>query len=164
MATTALHHLVPTPLRSSDHEDKKDTSQDDNDDSNAHKHSHPSLHLHRHAPTSDELRYSQQQTADTTSQKQHHLMPWHHRSSDVEKDHEAEKRRVAHLAEDLTGKAPMEIEEILKDPNEKPVGHASQSLTVDDFELMKTLGTGESLIILGSRMHLGSYEGLRNQQ
>lgn len=37
---------------------------------------------------------------------------------------------------------PLEITEITVDPQSKPVGHSSKVLKKDDFELIKTLGTG----------------------
>jgi len=37
---------------------------------------------------------------------------------------------------------PLEVTEITVDPQNKPVGHSSKVLRKDDFELIKTLGTG----------------------
>ena len=37
---------------------------------------------------------------------------------------------------------PLEVSEIIVDPQTKPVGHSSKLLRKDDFELIKTLGTG----------------------
>nr|POF07085.1 isoform 2 of camp-dependent protein kinase catalytic subunit alpha [Quercus suber] len=46
------------------------------------------------------------------------------------------------LAEWEANKHTLEPSEILVDPNTKPVGHSSKYLRRDDFDLVKTLGTG----------------------
>lgn len=46
------------------------------------------------------------------------------------------------LAEWEAEKRPLEFAEIHVDPQKKPVGHSSKVLRKDDFELVKTLGTG----------------------
>ncbi|EMC94181.1 hypothetical protein BAUCODRAFT_75293 [Baudoinia panamericana UAMH 10762] len=46
------------------------------------------------------------------------------------------------LVEWDSSKAPLEPSEIIIDPAKKPVGHSSKYLRKDDFELVKTLGTG----------------------
>jgi protein kinase A len=52
---------------------------------------------------------------------------------------QAEKDFVAHFAEQTRTLAP---EEIAKDPRNKELGHSSRCLSVKDFELIRTLGTG----------------------
>ena len=50
-----------------------------------------------------------------------------------------EKDFVAHFAEQTQTLPP---EEIAKDPRNKELGHSSRCLSVKDFELVRTLGTG----------------------
>lgn len=54
-------------------------------------------------------------------------------------DHENEKRKLAEWEAD---KRPLEPDEIVVDPQNKPVGHSSKHLRREDFDLVKTLGTG----------------------
>lgn len=49
-----------------------------------------------------------------------------------------EQEFVAHCAEDQSVMAPEQID----DERSKEIGHASRSLGVKDFELVRTLGTG----------------------
>jgi protein kinase A len=46
------------------------------------------------------------------------------------------------LAEWEAEKRPLEPDQVAENPNKKPVGHSSKYLKKDDFELIKTLGTG----------------------
>ncbi|KAK0312562.1 cytochrome c oxidase subunit 1 [Friedmanniomyces endolithicus] len=46
------------------------------------------------------------------------------------------------LADWEANKEPLEISEITKDPQKKVVGHSSKYLRKEDFDLVKTLGTG----------------------
>ena len=48
------------------------------------------------------------------------------------------------LADWEAGKRPLEPAEIAVDPNRKMVGHSSKHLRCEDFQLLKTLGTGKS--------------------
>lgn len=50
-----------------------------------------------------------------------------------------EKRR---LCEWDAEKRPMDYDQICVDPEKKPVGHSSKVLRYEDFDLIKTLGTG----------------------
>ncbi|TLD11482.1 hypothetical protein E2P81_ATG10358 [Venturia nashicola] len=52
---------------------------------------------------------------------------------------EEEKARLASWQADTK---PLEVSEITVDPQTKPVGHSSKLLRKDDFDLLKTLGTG----------------------
>ena len=52
---------------------------------------------------------------------------------------EDEKQKLADWEAD---KHPLEHDEIIIDPQKKPVGHSSKVLRKDDFDLIKTLGTG----------------------
>ncbi|KAF2725367.1 Pkinase-domain-containing protein [Polychaeton citri CBS 116435] len=52
---------------------------------------------------------------------------------------EQEKQRLTSWQAD---KGPMSPEEIMIDPQKKPVGHSSKYLRREDFNLIKTLGTG----------------------
>ena len=52
---------------------------------------------------------------------------------------EDEKTKLAAWEAD---KRPLEVTEITVDPQSKPVGHSSKVLRRDDFDLVKTLGTG----------------------
>lgn len=54
-------------------------------------------------------------------------------------EHENEKQRLSEWEAD---KRPLEPDEIVVDPQHKPVGHSSKHLRRDDFDLVKTLGTG----------------------
>ncbi|GAB7357323.1 hypothetical protein MBLNU459_g8283t1 [Dothideomycetes sp. NU459] len=65
----------------------------------------------------------------------------HHRreSRDVLRAREDEKNKLAAWEAD---KRPLEYDQILVDPSRKVVGHSSKVLRREDFELLKTLGTG----------------------
>ena len=54
----------------------------------------------------------------------------------------AREEEKTKLAEWEAEKRPLEPEEITLDPQKKPVGHSSKHLRQEDFELVKTLGTG----------------------
>lgn len=83
-----------------------------------------------------------------------HIIPKLHRSSQSKEEkrkesaaavaREEEKR---HLAEWEAEKEPLEFDQITQDPSNKPVGHSSKVLRCQDFELVKTLGTGTFSII-----------------
>ena len=60
-------------------------------------------------------------------------------SKEVFTAREEEKARLASWQADTK---PLEVSEIIVDPQTKPVGHSSKLLRKDDFELIKTLGTG----------------------
>lgn len=68
-----------------------------------------------------------------------------HRMSSTDKGNnynpqrEEEKQKLAAWEDN---KHPLEPEEVAKDPSEKPVGHSSKLLRKEDFDLIKTLGTG----------------------
>lgn len=80
----------------------------------------------------------------------HHITSRLHRSStsngndpkdsrETVQARETEKKRLAEWEAD---KRPLEYEQILVEPSKKPVGHSSKLLRYNDFELIKTLGTG----------------------
>lgn len=73
----------------------------------------------------------------------HHITSKLHRGSSADKENvmarEEEKRK---LAEWQAEKQPLEIAQIKRDPQSKPVGHSSKVLKCEDFDLVKTLGTG----------------------
>lgn len=162
---SAAHHLVPNALRNSSHDDHGTANNDSNNDGSNNddpdsrtdsKHSfqaprqgdsqpdhHFEDHPTHHAPA-DQQRYSQQQRARQATpqhEKAHHL-PW--KKTEAEKDREKEKHRIAQMADDFRSIGAMEVEDIMKDPQDKIVGHSSRTLRCSDFDLVKTLGTGES--------------------
>lgn len=86
----------------------------------------------------------------------HHMLPKLHLSSshgdndkgeklgrkesrDQARARDEEKNRLAAWEAD---KRPLEYDQILVDPSRKPVGHSSKVLRREDFEMVKTLGTG----------------------
>lgn len=62
-------------------------------------------------------------------------------SKDQIRARDEEKNKLAAWEAD---KRPLEWDQILVDPQRKPVGHSSKILRREDFELLKTLGTGAS--------------------
>jgi protein kinase A len=54
-----------------------------------------------------------------------------------------EKDFVAHFSDQQHVLPP---EEVLQDPRNKDLGHSSKSLSVRDFELVRTLGTGACVL------------------
>jgi len=69
-----------------------------------------------------------------------HSGPLHDRSdSAMDRPREEEKRTLAEWEERKQALSPDEID---KDPEKKIVGHSSKVLREEDFELIKTLGTG----------------------
>jgi len=87
----------------------------------------------------------------------HHIMPKLHIGSSRDKDGRKESRSEAsannrareeeksRLLAWEAQKQPLEYNEILVEPNSKPVGHSSKVLRREDFDLVKTLGTGMRL-------------------
>lgn len=63
-------------------------------------------------------------------------------SSGSKENSAAREEEKQKLAEWEAEKRPLEPEEIVVDPQQKPVGHSSKLLRKEDFELIKTLGTG----------------------
>lgn len=59
-----------------------------------------------------------------------------------DKDYSAREEEKQKLADWEAEKRPLEPSEIHVDPQKKPVGHSSKVLRKEDFELIKTLGTG----------------------
>ena len=53
--------------------------------------------------------------------------------------HDAERNDVIHWSQ---GNGALRPEEIAKDPDEKCIGHSARHLACDDFEFIRTLGTG----------------------
>lgn len=64
-----------------------------------------------------------------------------HSNADKENYKEREEEK-AKLAEWEADKRPLEPDQIVVDPQKKPVGHSSKVLRKEDFDLIKTLGTG----------------------
>ena len=87
----------------------------------------------------------------------HHIMPKLHIGSSRDKDGRKESRSEAsannrareeeknRLLAWEAQKQPLEYDQILVEPNSKPVGHSSKVLRREDFDLVKTLGTGKQL-------------------
>jgi protein kinase A len=71
-----------------------------------------------------------------------------HRSStsngDSRENMAAREQEKKKLAEWEAEKKPLEYDEIMVDPSKKVVGHSSKVLKYEDFELIKTLGTGRT--------------------
>ena len=73
------------------------------------------------------------------------LHPNHHGSSSSEnmtaslQTAQHEKQFIAHFSEQ---QRPLPPDEIAQDPRNKELGRSSRSLSVHDFELVRTLGTG----------------------
>lgn len=63
-------------------------------------------------------------------------------SSSDKENYAAREEEKQKLAEWEAEKRPLEPSEIVVDPQSKPVGHSSKLLRKEDFELIKTLGTG----------------------
>ena len=78
------------------------------------------------------------------SQPHAHSGPLHDRNdSAMDRPREEEKRTLAEWEERKHTLSPDEID---KDPQKKVVGHSSKVLREEDFELIKTLGTGATPI------------------
>jgi protein kinase A len=74
------------------------------------------------------------------AQTQQHSGPLHDRNdSAMDRPREEEKHTLAQWEEQKHTLSPDEID---KDPEKKVVGHSSKVLRQEDFELIKTLGTG----------------------
>jgi protein kinase A len=74
------------------------------------------------------------------SREQHREEEHERHNSATERARDEEKHTLAQWGEK---KAPLEPGQIDKDPDQKMVGHSSSVLRKEDFELIKTLGTGE---------------------
>lgn len=66
----------------------------------------------------------------------------HTSSRDNKENLQALEEEKARLASWEASNKPLEVSEITVDPQSKPVGHSSKLLRKEDFELLKTLGTG----------------------
>ena len=73
---------------------------------------------------------------------------------------EQEKQFVAHFSEQHE---PLPPEEVCQAPRNKELGRSSRALTIQDFELVRTLGTGAYYSYFSFVMSamLGAIEGLR---
>lgn len=79
----------------------------------------------------------------------HHLVPHSMRSSHNDDPHHHYSQQMAqreqeknHLAAWEAEKQTLEPDVVAQDPAKKRVGHSSRHLRCEDFELIKTLGTG----------------------
>ncbi|WPH05045.1 Hypothetical protein R9X50_00794400 [Acrodontium crateriforme] len=73
---------------------------------------------------------------------------------------EEEKQRLADWEAD---KRTLEPSDIINDPQKKPVGHSSKVLRKDDFDLIKTLGTGTFARVWLTRLaNNGNTNGKKN--
>ncbi|KAI4722308.1 Pkinase-domain-containing protein [Aureobasidium sp. EXF-10727] len=62
--------------------------------------------------------------------------------SEASANHRAREEEKGRLLAWEAQKQPLEYDQILVEPNSKPVGHSSKVLRREDFDLVKTLGTG----------------------
>jgi protein kinase A len=60
---------------------------------------------------------------------------------------EHEKQFVAHFAENQQ-EHPLAPDEIMQNSRNKELGHSSKGLSVRDFDLVRTLGTGTCLLLV----------------
>ena len=67
---------------------------------------------------------------------------------------EEEQREKQFIADFEDNKAPLSPKQIAKDPRNKRLGASSRQLRLEDFELLKTLGTGMAMFT-----HLWTTEG-----
>lgn len=80
----------------------------------------------------------------------HHLVPHSMRSSHNGESHHhyhpekmtQREQEKQHLANWEAERQPLEPDVVAQDPAKKRVGHSSRFLRCEDFELIKTLGTG----------------------
>jgi protein kinase A len=92
------------------------------------------------ATTMKNLLHPMQHHRDKKEGSQAHSGPLHDRNdSAMERPREEEKQTLARWEDHKHTLSPDEID---KDPETKPVGHSSKVLREEDFELIKTLGTG----------------------
>jgi protein kinase A len=83
----------------------------------------------------------------------HHIMPKLHIGSSRDKEGRKESSSNVRAREEEKSrliaweahKQPLEYAQILVEPNSKAVGHSSKVLRREDFDLVKTLGTGMRL-------------------
>jgi hypothetical protein len=72
-----------------------------------------------------------------------------HRNSAVEvhpDDPEQRQREKDYITDFEHNPEPLSPHSIAENPNNKKLGHKSQQLRLEDFQLIKTLGTGESQV------------------
>ena len=70
----------------------------------------------------------------------------HRSSSNPDPSRQEEKNAVIANHEVATGKEILPADQIAKDKENSKLGSASHKLRVEDFELMKTLGTGRTVL------------------
>jgi hypothetical protein len=91
---------------------------------------HKLLHPHSHGRSSSNSK---------SEPEQHSTSPHERQDSAMDRAREDEKRSLAQWEEH---KRPLSPDKVASDPERKMVGHSSQVLRQEDFELVKTLGTG----------------------
>jgi hypothetical protein len=107
-----------------------------------HPHSHSrSHHGHQDSRTADEQHPSHAQPSADDPHQQQAQQPSEHKeeSEAMARGREDEKNTLAQWG---ANKQPLSPDEIHKDPDRKILGHTSRVLRQEDFELIKTLGTG----------------------
>lgn len=92
---------------------------------------HKLFHPHSHAHADKK--------AESQAQSQSHAPEQAHSDPATEHARDEEKRKLAHWEDH---KHPLSPSQIHMDPARKLVGHSSGVLRREDFELLKTLGTG----------------------
>ncbi|KAJ9666166.1 cytochrome c oxidase subunit 1 [Coniosporium apollinis] len=94
--------------------------------------------MHRILPKSLRNGHHEDQNNDASPPQQNYSETKNENPSTV-KHRESEKHAIAHWEDQ---KRPLSPSQITIDPSKKPVGHSNKHLRCQDFELLKTLGTG----------------------
>lgn len=94
-----------------------------------HKLLHPRSHGHSDSDQAQES-HSGQHSSGSHPERQ---------DSAMDRAREDEKRTLSQWEDN---KQPLSPDQVHEDPAQKPVGHSSEVLRQEDFELIKTLGTG----------------------
>lgn len=110
---------------------------------------HAHLPGHGHAHHDKKASLTDRDNAHAESQRpskdtQHSHGAAHHDSSNSSSApppaaHDQERKRISELHDKTQ---PMSPEDVHMDPENKHVGHSTRNLSLDDFELITTLGTG----------------------
>lgn len=97
--------------------------------------------MHHILPKSLRNGHHEDQNNDASPPQQNYSETKNENPSTV-KRRESEKHAIAHWEDQ---KRPLSPSQITIDPSKKPVGHSNKHLRCQDFELLKTLGTGTAV-------------------
>lgn len=143
MATAAMQHLVPDRVADKVQEKLQKHRSNDPEEIGQSQQQHPSST----SPHEDNPTFQSNQASYTTSREASHDPSRHgtpglesQETTDHERKSRAEEKELLSRWQEL--KRPLSPSQVAEEPGRKMLGHSAKYLHVEDFELLKTLGTG----------------------